>query len=1067
MAKFAQGTKVVHIDTREHGIIQEVGPAGRGGKQLYHVVWSGHESDEFEVRLLPDCDITDAFERCKQKVFDSYIEFSKRNTTFKIQKSNNSTVSSLKASRTLFRAYQFKPLLKFLNSPDRRLLIADEVGLGKTIEAGHIMLELKARNELREALIVCPKSLQIKWKDELDAKFGLSFTIYEDKETLLNDLFEKRGHFFGIVNYEKIRVKRKKVTKDTEKAEEKDLEQKEPECLIDYVLKNEKSFSLVLCDEAHRLRNSDTLAYKGAEILTSSAKAVVFLTATPVMISTENLYNLMHLLDNAKYYDPQIFDNILAENKPFVDAITALNHNRPLTEIARNLESATITTTYTVNERVRSKITTVAERFANYLLYQRLIGYLNSEEDSDELRAKIQYDLSSMSLINGVFSRTRKREVTKEEKDKVERKPHLCQVELYDEERAYFDEVIDEYIDENTIDYDDFGEPILKKGAILGLIQKKKQVSSSVFGYKNKKENLSKPSPQDEYEEYPDAKVEKVVEIAHEAFANNRNKIIVFSEFHNTLKYLKLRLEKLGYGCIMIYGGTPMKERGTAIKKFQNDDNLHFLLSSEVGSEGLDMQFCDTMINYDLPWNPMVVEQRIGRIDRFGQKSSIVNIYNLIVEDSIQEEIYTRLLDRIGIFHGTIGDMEAILDAKVEIEGREGKTIGEMINDMERELYCTKLTEEERKRITDEVSRAIENEKLELQKLEEGLTNTLTNDSYFKDEINKILRNNSYLTEFELKNFVQMALRENKTLSACEFKEYEKGVFKLTLPKSAPFVLQNFLTANQPASDECDKSFYKFKNDIRDVASFMVTFNQEKAFEDKTLMYLNMYHPLVLACKESFSRMEKVVKNTFCYALESDSVLEKNKIFLLAVYQINMSRMVHGVKKVVGSLVPMIYDLSSNCIVKDEILTEHVFSCSQTKGIQKAVSIEGLTPTLVDEIHLEFHEILDGEKEKLKEDIVLQDSTDRQRNSEQLEQMYFTRKKSLESSLANYTDLLEMLECGNDKKAISDAKGAINLMKGNLKRLEQDYESRLLFINEDPQIKVEHEMVCLNYIKIL
>ena len=95
---------------------------------------------------MADCNMNDPFARCRNNVYGSFVEFSEINTTFKIKNSNVSTVSSLKASKTLFRAYQFKPLLKFLNSDNKRILVADEVGLGKTIEAGHIMLEMKARN---------------------------------------------------------------------------------------------------------------------------------------------------------------------------------------------------------------------------------------------------------------------------------------------------------------------------------------------------------------------------------------------------------------------------------------------------------------------------------------------------------------------------------------------------------------------------------------------------------------------------------------------------------------------------------------------------------------------------------------------------------------------------------------------------------------------------------------------------------------------------------------------------------------------------------------------------------
>src|SRR5690606_4642744 len=149
-------------------------------------------------------DLSDPFLRLKQGVFGSFLDFSKINTSFKIQNTSNNTISSLKASNTIFKAYQFKPLLKFLNSENRRILVADEVGLGKTIEAGHIMLELMARHELRNALIVCPKSLQEKWQTELQEKFNFQFKIYDSTKELISDIKERSGTIKAIVNYEKI-----------------------------------------------------------------------------------------------------------------------------------------------------------------------------------------------------------------------------------------------------------------------------------------------------------------------------------------------------------------------------------------------------------------------------------------------------------------------------------------------------------------------------------------------------------------------------------------------------------------------------------------------------------------------------------------------------------------------------------------------------------------------------------------------------------------------------------------------------------------------------------------------
>ena len=225
-------------------------------------------------------------------------------------------------------------------------------------------------------------------------------------------------------------------------------------------------------------------------------------------------------------------------------------------------------------------------------------------------------------------------------------------------EQIEYDKVIEEYIEDNS--YTDYwGEEKLTQGGTLGLVQKKRQVASSVYAYLNKEEDLD--SGFDAYSEYEDAKFEQLIRIIEEVFKHGTKKLIVFALFRRTLKYLSIRLKSRGYKSLIIHG--QVDNRADVLTSFKNDPDNHILLSSEVGSEGLDMQFCNSMVNYDLPWNPMVVEQRIGRIDRFGQKSPVVNIYNLIVAGSIQEDIYMRLLDRIGIFRGTIGDMEAILDS--------------------------------------------------------------------------------------------------------------------------------------------------------------------------------------------------------------------------------------------------------------------------------------------------------------------------------------------------------------------------------------------------------------------
>ena len=1049
MSKYTIGNKVIKAESDGHGTIIEVMPARRG-RQLYKVSWGNYVTDELEVNLLPDCDISDPFERCMNGIFGSYSEYSKKNTTFKIRNSNNSTISSLKASKTLFRAYQFKPLLKFLNSPNRRLLIADEVGLGKTIEAGHIMLELKARRELHHVLIVCPKSLQRKWKDELAFKFGLQFKIYDSQKELINDMQEHRVSVHAIVNYEKIRMKRQK-NKDEKKP--KDEMSKN---IVEYLSQNDFHFSLVLCDEAHKMRNRETQTYKGAEIIMSQANAAVFLTATPVMISTENLYNLLHLLDNTRYYNYQIFDNRLQENRPFVEALTDLNHHVALPVIAKRLNDAEIITRFFSDEvEIFSHQTTVGKAFADDAMYQEIIQMLNGEDNSKN-RARLQYLISSMSMMNNIFSRTRKREVTTD-MSQAERKPHMRKVVLTEQERAEFDKVIEEYIDDNS--YTDYwGEEVLTQGGSLGLVQKKRQVASSVYAYLNSENSLDNGI--DEYAEYPDAKFEELLKIIDKVFSHGNKKIVIFALFRKTLKYLQIRFKQRGFGTLMIHG--MVDNRVEVLDEFKNNPNAHILLSSEVGSEGLDMQFCNSMVNYDLPWNPMVVEQRIGRIDRFGQKSPTVNIYNIIVADSIQEDIYIRLLDRIGIFRGTIGDMEAILDAPLERGG--SVTIQDVYNKFEKELYTSRLTEEEKRRKIAEIELAVANEKESIKHLEEGLDNALTNDAYFRDEINRIQNNNAYVTEIELRNYLESVIRQE--LTTCSLEKVDRDIYELQLPLSNPRILLNFLTQYQPNGEENATLFRQFKREIEDKQSIRMTFNQQTAYDNSKLLFMNIYNPIIQACLNYFIKHDDESKTSFCYALTNDDLLQKDSSYYLIVYQMSVTRKVLGVPKRTETLLPLLYHVNTQSIVTDEVIIDRVFSRSQTEGEEHNASNSDIETEMLQDMRYDFAEEISVQKSNRLAEIKLQVESDRQRNEKQTNEYYASMIDNLQRFIRSWESDIEML-FNVDEKRVQQLQGAIRLAQARIQQIEKDKEDRLDQIREASQIEIGESIVSLNLINII
>jgi superfamily II DNA or RNA helicase len=725
------------------------------------------------------------------------------------------------------------------------------------------------------------------------------------------------GSVRAIINYDKIRSK---------KGFEKNAEEKNE--LLRYLEEKNKKFNFILCDEAHKMRNDDTQTYKGAKKLLESADSVVFLTATPIMISERNLFNLLYLLDSQRYSNYSIFEQGLRENAPFIRALRELTTKKELPVIAEDLMASEITIRQEINERIFTETYIVAEHFKEFPLFKRIIERMMNEDDSLTLRSQLQYDIMSMSQMNKVFSRTRKREVTTDW-TQAERHPYPCIVPLYKDEQEEFDAVIENYIDDNS--YTDWnGEQRLTQGGALGLVQKKRQIASSVYAYLNDYDQLV--AGHDAYELMPDAKFDELLRVIKEVFKNGQNKLIVFGLFKKTLYYLSIRLKKARYNSVIIHGD--IMDRQEVLDEFRLNPNIQVLLSSEVGSEGLDMQFCNTMVNYDLPWNPMVVEQRIGRIDRFGQESPIVHIYNMIVEGSIQEDIYTRLLERIGIFHESIGEMEAILDPEIEGDAsKRGQSLQQMYSGMEKEFFCKNLSREERQKKIDEIAQAYINERENLKKIEEGLTNTLTNDAYFRNEINRILNNNAYVTESELKSYIDMLIKEH--LTTCRLSDQGDGIYKFEMPKSNIRVLHDFLFKYMPSGDETYSNFKQFTNSIEGDQSFELTFDQEVAYKKRNIVFVNLYNPIIQAALQFFEQQTDNPDKTFRFDVRQSNLsvnIPTGKYFL-AVYQVEISKIIFGTKKITNILHPILYDVQECKVIEDCLRRPKFSQLHRTKSV--------------------------------------------------------------------------------------------------------------------------------------
>lgn len=1039
MSKFNKGDKVKNVVSNEIGYVIEVYPPRRG-RQLYKVKYDDRESDELSANLLPNVDLTDPFERVKENYYNHYTEYLKDNTAFKIQSSNNSTISSLKASRTLFRPYQFKPLLKFLNSDNRRLLIADEVGLGKTIEAGHIMLELKARGEFHNALVICPMALRSKWATELNEKFGLDFIEVEKKETLIHELQHHNGGVLAVINYDKIR----ETSEILKVIEEKNIK-----------------FSIIICDESHKLRNNTTLIYHGAERLLQISNSVVFMSATPIMIDEYNLYNQLHLLDDDLYDNPEVFRNNIQLNRPFVRALSQLNSGANLKSIAEELSLSEVTTYNTINDIESTQNFLIKDYFRDYPIYQDIIRLMTKGDDTPAVRAQLQYDLSEMSPMNTIFSRTRKRDVT-QDWTQAERNPYTHRVSLWSDERNAYEQAIEDYIDDHT-EIDEYGR---ERTGSMGLVTVKRQLASSVWAYLNVNEDLDRGI--DRYSEYRDAKFDKLLSILQTVFEHGNKKIIIFAIFKKSLKYLNIRLRKAGYKCALIYGDMKI-DKTEVLRAFQFDDSVKVLLSSEVGSEGLDMQFCNTLVNYDLPWNPMVVEQRIGRIDRFGQESPKVNINTIIVEESILEDIYERLLNRIGIFRESIGDLEAILDSTIKTDDGKTITIQDALKNMERDFYSDKLNTAEVEKKQKEIERAIENEKLNLQKIEEGLTNALTNDSYFKDEINKIINNNAYVTSHELYQFVRQLIKEH--LTTCELVLSDSpDVYILRIPKSDPKVVKRFLEQYQPIDPDSKKLFRRYLMEIEDELELRMTFDQEKAFKEKRLAFINIYHPIIRAGVKFFESKRDKTQCTFFFQLKSDHLPSEigKGLYMLAIYRISVSRTQFGKDVVTDSLYPILFDVDNDKLVDDHSLAERFMGRAQVDG-QYAPLDEStrLSEELIADLRYDFTECVNAYVWKHRGEMQTRIDNSKKLRFQQTMQYYETRQKSLERNIANQELMREYaISSGNDDE-LRRTENVLRLQRANLRDLLDRKESDIERINRDVNLKVSQEIKSLNLVQVV
>jgi superfamily II DNA or RNA helicase len=641
-------------------------------------------------------------------------------------------IYSLNTTNTQFLAYQFKPVLHFLDSPCNGILIADEVGLGKTIEAGLIWTELRARMDAKRLLVVCPAMLREKWKMELADRFGVSAELVDAGELgkRLQAVRERPQDGFALVA--SIQGLRPPKGWNDRKAPSQSNAAKLGRFLDEADLED-PLLDMVVIDEAHYLRNRETQTNRLGTLLRPVAQNLVMLSATPIQMRSTDLFNLLHLLDEDAFPYEFSFEHTLKANAPIValrDRV--LNSVVTQTEFLEALDQSLSARVFDDNEQIE---------------HMRKHPPTDDELSLPQGRAEIAERLDRINPLAKVVTRTLKRDV---QEMRVTRVPVAIKVPMSSAEQVFYDAV--------TREVRDFCEGRDISSGFMLTIPQRQMSSSMAAACRGWVEKLSKAAVEEmdelAYEAFGDAEIETsevpklgnllrtLVRIAHEVgdfpalYANdskyrslvdnlkgywNNNpgkKVVLFSFYRHTLHYLDERLLKDGIRSVVVHGGMDKQE---ALRRFASPDGANILLASEVASEGVDLQFSSLVVNYDLPWNPMRIEQRIGRIDRIGQEADKILIWNFVYEDTVDDRVYERLLERLDIFKQALGSLEAVL--------------GEQIRELGYELLSHKLTPEQEMARINRASVAIETINLQQEKLESEATQLIAHGEYIQNKV--------------------------------------------------------------------------------------------------------------------------------------------------------------------------------------------------------------------------------------------------------------------------------------------------------------------------------------------
>jgi ERCC4-related helicase len=525
--------------------------------------------------------------------------------------------------------HQLEVLRKAMHKDRLRLLLADEVGLGKTIEAGLVYKELKLRNLVKRVLVVAPKSLVTQWQEEMLLHFGEEFQVVSPSDFPIYRRVMRSENVWQAFDRVVCSLDSIKPIEGRKGWGEAEIEQHNRERTDDIF---NAGWDLIIVDEAHRLggSTSQVARYKLGKILSQASARLLFLSATPHQGKTESFFRIMRLLDKEK------FTQLGTLSKEAVAEYVIRTYKRN----AIDSRGASLFT------RRMTRLITVEWSEAHERqkeLYKAVTEYVRRGYNRAEKERKNYIGFLMILMQRLVTSSTRAITSVLEKRSTVLGAP--------EEQLNLFPSIVEEEWYE--LGGDEQAEALLTS-RFKALQSEREEVK------------LLLDAARVVEEKHHDAKVEKLIDVIYQLQKEESDpelKILIFTEFVQTQAMLENYLTERGISVVLLNGSMNMAERIEVQKRFSKE--VRVMISTDAGGEGLNLQFCHIVVNYDIPWNPMKLEQRIGRVDRIGQ-SKPVKAVNFMLSDTVEHRVRDVLEQKLSVIYEEYGvdKTEDVLDSQ-------------------------------------------------------------------------------------------------------------------------------------------------------------------------------------------------------------------------------------------------------------------------------------------------------------------------------------------------------------------------------------------------------------------